>query len=82
MTSSRCPDNKKIPERGFRRFISERNLGRSFGESTESSGGEAQLHTTDALGLEVDRKRTATVALGVANFVAGLGTPTGHLADT
>ncbi len=56
-------------------------LGSALGQSADSAGGEAELHPTETLGLEVNGKRTARVALGMANVVSGLGTPAGELAD-
>lgn len=59
-----------------------KNLGCCLGEGTKGASRKAYFHTTNPLGLEVDRKRTTGVTLGMANFVPGLSSSTGELADT
>ena len=56
-------------------------LGGRLGQRTDGAGREPELHPADALGLEIDRKSPACVTLGMADFVTGLGSPAGKLAD-
>lgn len=52
-----------------------------LGQGADGTGGKSEFHTTDALGLEVNRKRPASVALGVADLVTGLSSSAGELAN-
>ena len=56
-------------------------LGGRFGQGADSASRKTQLHPTNTLGLKVDRKRAPGVTLGMADFVTGLSTSTGELAD-
>jgi hypothetical protein len=56
-------------------------LGGGLGQGADSAGRKSELHPTDTFGLEIDRKCPARVALGMADFVTGLGSPAGKLAD-
>ena len=56
-------------------------LGSGLREGANRPGRKSELHPTNALGLQIDRKRTTSVTLGVADFVTGLGSPAGELAD-
>ena len=58
---------------------SARWLGR-LGQGAERPSRNAQLHTADALRLEIDSERAARGPFGMADFVAGLGSPSGELA--
>ena len=52
-----------------------------FRQRADGAGRKPELHAADALGLKVDCERPARVALGMADFVTGLGSPAGELAD-
>lgn len=82
LTRKKVKEGKqKIPRKGDYCFRFEKNLCRSFGKCPEGASRKAYFHPTNALGLEVDGKRATSVTLGMANFVTGLSTSTGELAD-
>ena len=72
---------KKSAEADGFMYRNYRSLGSRFRQSSDGTGRKAKLHAADAFGLEIDRKRAACVALGVADLVTGLGSPAGKLAD-
>ena len=53
------------------------NMLGDLGQGPNGFGRKTQLHSADALGLDVDLESAPGVTLGVANFVAGLGSTTG-----
>ena len=48
-------------------------LGSALSKSAERFGGQFELHASDALGLDIDGKRTTAVTLGMADFVPSSG---------
>lgn len=56
-------------------------LGGGLGQGADGAGREAELHTADVFGLQIDGKRATRVALGMADLVTGFGSPAGKLAD-
>lgn len=77
--------NKKPPVAGgfsgsrVRPGITRVSLRGALGERAEGLGCELELHATDALGLDIDRKGATAMTLGVAHFVASTGSATGQI---
>lgn len=57
-------------------------LFRNFGQSSKGLGRNADLHAPEMFGLKVNGKSAARGPLGMANFVARLGSPPGHVANS
>ena len=55
------------------------NLG-LLGQGAESFGGELELHATDTLRLDIDRKRAASLHIRVTPIVSGFGAASGQVA--
>lgn len=55
------------------------NLG-LLGQGTESLSGELELHATDTLRLDIDRKRAAGLHIRVTPIVSGFGAASGEVA--
>ena len=81
LASNTVKSYEKIRRSGLILHHRHQPLGGGLGQGADGAGREAQLHATDVLGLQIDRKRAAGVALGMTDLVTGLGPPAGKLAD-
>ena len=52
-----------------------------FCQGADGTSRETKLHAANTLCLQINRKCPACVALGMTDFVTGLGSPAGKLAD-